>query len=44
MRMMRWAFLALLLGALAACGTHGSAHGGADDDGGGGQIRWGLPF
>ena len=44
MPIMRGLFLALLLGALAACGTHGSAHGGAGDDGGGGQIRLGLPF
>jgi hypothetical protein len=44
MRRMRAALLAILLGALAACGAHGSANGGAGDDGGGGQIKMGLPF
>jgi hypothetical protein len=44
MRFMRLALLALVVGALAACGTSGSAQGGATNSGGGGRIKIGLPF
>jgi hypothetical protein len=45
MRFMRLALLAtIIFGALAACGTSGSAQGGATDSGGGGRIKLGFPF
>jgi hypothetical protein len=44
MRFMRLALLAMIFGALAACGSSGSAQGGATDDGGGGRIKLGFPF
>lgn len=44
MRFMRLALLAMVVGALAACGTSGSAQGGATNSGGGGRIKIGLPF
>jgi hypothetical protein len=44
MRFMRLALLALIFGALAACGTSGSAQGGATNGGGGGRIKIGVPF
>jgi hypothetical protein len=36
--------LAMIPTALAACGTTGSAEGGATDDGAQGRIRIGVPF
>ncbi len=44
MRFMRLALLAMIFGALAACGTSGWAQGGATENGGGGRIKIGLPF
>ena len=44
MPFMRLAVLAVILGMLAACGTSGSAQGGASENGGGGRIRIGVPF
>jgi hypothetical protein len=36
--------LAIIVSALAACGTTGSAQGGATDNGAHGRVKIGIPF
>jgi hypothetical protein len=43
-RFRKLTLLAMILAALAACGTRGSAEGGATDDGAHGRVKIGIPF